>query len=145
MPRRRATRSKRRRRSRDEPRRRPRDDSRRRAAAPTEAERRLLDLAREVAALPADANVAEVVRLLASAHAPDAPLPRAVGQAWLRSRDDKTTALALAWAREQVRLAVEERLLRAPARGAIAADPTTRAWLLLAAAESIAHEPPAAA
>ena len=52
--------------------------------------------------------------------------------------------LALAWAREQVRLALEERLIRAPARGAAAADPATRAWLLLAAAESIAHEPPAA-
>ena len=41
-------------------------------------------------------------------------------------------------------LALEERLIRAPARGAAAADPATRAWLLLAAAESIAHEPPAA-
>jgi hypothetical protein len=137
MPRSRRTRAKRRRRPRDEP--------RRRLARPADAEARLLALAREVAALPADATLGDVMRLLTRAHAPDAPLPRVVGQAWVRSRDDKTAALALAWAREQVRLAVEERLLRTPARVAIAADPATRAWLLLAAAESIAREAPEAA
>jgi hypothetical protein len=110
MPRSRRTRAKRRRRPRDEP--------RRRLARPADAEARLLALAREVAALPADATLGDVMRLLTRAHAPDVP---------------------------QVRLAVEERLLRTPARVAIAADPATRAWLLLAAAESIAREAPEAA
>jgi len=117
----------------------------RRAGQAIEAEARLLALARELAELPAEATLADVVGRLGGAHGPDAPLPRALAQAWLRGRNDKTAALALAWAREQVRLALEERLIRAPARGAVAADPATRAWLLLAAAESIAHEPPAAA
>jgi len=116
----------------------------RRVGKATEAETRLLALARELAELPADATFADVVGRLGDAHGPDAPLPRALAQAWLRGRSDKTSVLALAWAREQVRLALEERLIRAPARGAAAADPATRAWLLLAAAESIAHEPPAA-
>ena len=117
----------------------------RRAGQAIEAEARLLALARELTELPAEATLADVVGRLGGAHGPDAPLPRALAQAWLRGRNDKTAALALAWAREQVRLALEERLIRAPARGAVAADPATRAWLLLAAAESIAHEPPAAA
>ena len=117
----------------------------RRAGQAIEAEARLLALARELAELPAEATLADVVGRLGGVHGPDAPLPRALAQAWLRGRNDKTAALALAWAREQVRLALEERLIRAPARGALAADPATRSWLLLAAAESIAHEPPAAA
>ena len=117
----------------------------RRAGQAIEAEARLLALARELTELPAEATLADVVGRLGGAHGPDAPLPRALAQAWLRGRNDKTAALALAWAREQVRLALEERLIRAPARGALAADPATRSWLLLAAAESIAHEPPAAA
>ena len=112
-------------------------------ATDNEAERRLLALARELAALGAEA-LPRAVDLLAGAYAPEAPLPRAVRHAWLAGRGDKTATLALAWAREQVRLALEERLIRAPALGAAAADPATRAWLLLAAAESIAHEPPAA-
>jgi hypothetical protein len=116
-----------------------------RASAPRGAERELLALARELTALPADASVADALRRLAAAYAPDAALPRAAAGAWLRGRGDKTAALALAWAREQVRLALEERLARAGARGAIAADPATRAWLLLAAAEAIAQEAPAAA
>jgi hypothetical protein len=116
-----------------------------RVAKPTEAETRLLALARELTLLPVDATLADVVRRLGDAHAPDSPMPRAMAQAWLRSRSDKTAALALAWAREQVRLALEERLIRTPTRGAVAADPAIRAWLLIAAAESIAYEPPAAA
>src|SRR5207244_6127514 len=81
----------------------------RRAGQATEAETRLLALARELAELPADATLADVVGRLGGAHGPDAPLPRALAQAWLRGRNDKTAALALAWAREQVRLALEER------------------------------------
>jgi hypothetical protein len=137
MPRRRSRRAKKRRRQRASP-----SGSLTRNA---DAETQLLALARALAALPEQADVAAALRVLAAAHAPEAPLPRAMAQAWLRGGEDKTAALALAWAREQVRLALEERLLRAPARGAVAADPATRAWLLLAAAESIAREPPGAA
>ena len=124
------------------PRRRARPDARR-ETKPSEAERRLLDLARELSARGADVSAA--LHLLAAAHAPDAPLPRAMAQARIRGGEDKTAGLALAWAREQVRLALEEILARAPRRGALGATVETRAWLLLAAAESIAHEPPAAA
>jgi len=113
--------------------------------AASEAETRLLALARELSAPPVNADPAAALRLLAGAHAPDAPLPRAVARAWIRGRDDKTAALALAWAREQVRLALEEILARTPPRGARAGSADTRAWLLLAAAEAIAQEPPAAA
>ena len=65
-------------------------------------------------------------------------------QAWLRSRGDKTAALALAFARENLRLALEEVLARAP-RGALPGGPETRSWLVLAACEAIALEPREAA
>jgi hypothetical protein len=106
----------------------------------TEAETRLLGLAAAIAPLAAP----EAMRLLAVAYAPDAPLPRAVTQAWLRSRGDKTATLALAFARENLRLALEDVLARAP-RGALPGSPALRAWLLLAACEAIALEPPEAA
>ena len=84
------------------------------------------------------------MRLLAEAYAPDAPLPRALAEAWLRSRGDKTATLALAFARENVRLALEEVLARAP-RGALPGSPETRSWLVLAACEAMALEPREAA
>src|SRR5689334_1338694 len=98
----------------------------------SEAETRLLALARELSA-STTTDTAAALRLLAGAHAPDAPLPRAVARAWIRGREDKTAALALAWAREQVRLALEEILARTPPRGALTGSADTRAWLLLAA------------
>jgi hypothetical protein len=93
-----------------------------------------------IGALP----VAEAIRTLADAYAPDAPLPRAVAQAWLASRGDKTATLALAFARENVRLALEEVFGRAP-RGALPGSPETRSWLVLAACEAMALEPREAA
>ena len=83
---------------------------------------------------------------LATAHAPAAPLPRAVFQVWLRSRGDKTAVLALAWAREQLRLALRDALARTPTGRAarLHLDDDALAWILLAVAESLAHEPPAA-
>jgi hypothetical protein len=113
-----------------------------RAPRPTPAEAHLLRLAREITGLP----LAAAVEKLAAAWAPGAALPRDVAQAFLRSRGDKTSALALAWAREQVRLALAEIVAAAPkpGRGRIQAAPDTLAWLLLAACESIAHEPPSA-
>lgn len=111
-------------------------------ARPSEAEARLLALARELAGLGRDA-LPRALRALGAAYAPDAPLPRAVARAFLDTRGDKTSTLALAWAREQVRLALQELLEATPpsARGAIAAPPDTLAWLLLAGAEALAKEP----
>jgi hypothetical protein len=114
-------------------------------SAASDAETRLLALARELATSPVRADVARALHVLAGAHAPDAPLPRAVAGAWIQGRKDKTAALQLAWAREQVRLALEEILARAPQHGSLTGPVETRAWLLLAAAEAIAQEPPAAA
>jgi hypothetical protein len=104
-------------------------------ATPSEAERRLLALARELGGLGRDA-LPGALRALAVAYAPDAPLSRAVARAFLATRGDKTGALALAWAREQVRLALQELLEVAP--------PEALAWLLLAGAEALAQEPASA-
>ena len=119
---------------------------RRTIATPSQAEARLLALAREMEGWGADA-LPRAIRALAAAYAPDAELPKLVQRAWLHSRDDKTAALALAWAREQLRLALEAVLAATPpsARGTLALPVDTLAWLLLAACESLAYEPPAAA
>ncbi|MEK7387224.1 MAG: hypothetical protein AABZ83_12340 [candidate division NC10 bacterium] len=113
-----------------------------RAPRPTSAETHLLRLAREITGLP----LAAAIETLTAAWAPGAALPRDVAQAFLKSRGDKTAALALAWAREQVRLALEEIVAARPKpqRRRIEAGPDLLAWLLLAACESIAHEPPSA-
>lgn len=117
-----------------------------RVVAPSEAERALLALARELEGFGTDA-LPRALRALASAYAPDAPLPRTVHRAWLASREDKTATLALAWAREHVRLTLQEVIEATPpsARGTLALPADTLAWLLLAACESLAHEPPSAA
>jgi hypothetical protein len=114
-----------------------------RAARPkaSEAEQRLLALAREIGALGVD-PLPRAVELLADAYAPDAPLPRAMHRAALGARGDKTATLALAWAREQVRLALEEILVGS--RTALGLSPDTHAWVVLAACEALAHEPPSA-
>jgi hypothetical protein len=57
---------------------------------------------------------------------------------------DKARRLALAWAREQVRLAFAELLERATVAGAVRRDVAagTLAWLVLAGCEALAHEAP---
>jgi hypothetical protein len=109
-----------------------------------EAETRLLQLAGELAALPIGDGVAPALRALAGAHAPGAPLPRAMAEAWLQSRGDKIAMLALAWARERLRLTLEELLARTPIRGTLPGGAETRSWLILAACEAMALEPPSA-
>ena len=115
-------------------------------AMPSEAERRLLALAREMEGLGEDALMA-AVRTLAAAYAPDGELPAAMHRAWLAARADKTATLALAWAREQLRLGLQGVIEATPpsARGMLPLPAETLAWLLLAACESLAHEPPSAA
>jgi hypothetical protein len=117
---------------------------------PSHAELRLLTLAQEVAELSRDAGrthaLAAAVQKLAAAFGPPASLPGEVFQAWVRSRTDKTATLALAWAREQVRLGLQDVVERTPRspRPRIDADAATVSWLLLAACEAIAQEPPSA-
>jgi len=109
---------------------------------PTPAEKRLLGLAREIVRLP----LAAALETLAAAWAPGGPLLYDVATAWTESRGNKTSALALAWAREQVRLSLQEIIEATPKdkRGRIDATPGTLAWVLLAACEALAHEPPSA-
>jgi hypothetical protein len=66
----------------------------------------LLALAREMEGLGADA-LPSALQGLAAAYAPDGELAAAVQRAWLSSRADKTATLALAWAREQLRLGLQ--------------------------------------
>ncbi|PYN77639.1 MAG: hypothetical protein DMD96_23860 [Candidatus Rokuibacteriota bacterium] len=117
---------------------------RRRAVVPPppRAETLLLTLAKELAGVPLDG----ALRKLAAAFAPGAELPREVFGAWIKSRSDKTASLALGWAREQLRLSLEETIVHGPreTRRALALGPDTLAWLLLAACEAIAYEPPSA-
>jgi hypothetical protein len=113
----------------------------RKAPAPRKAspeETRLLALARELTALagsgrpPADALTDALLRIGAGA----APGRRSL---------DKARRLALAWAREQARLALAELLERAARVGRVRVrrdvGTGTLAWLLLAAGEALAREP----
>ncbi|MGH7346938.1 MAG: hypothetical protein ACREK4_18665 [Candidatus Rokuibacteriota bacterium] len=101
----------------------------------------MLTLAKDVSALPLDG----ALRRIADAFTPGAELPREVFNAWIKARREKTASLALSWAREQLRLSLEETIARSPrARPVLGLTPDTLAWLLLAACEAIAYEPPSA-
>jgi hypothetical protein len=112
----------------------------------SDAERRLLALAQRIGGTGIDdaAALSTALHTLTEEYSAEGALPRAMSGAWLGSRKDKTAALALAWAREQVRIALRDVLERAGKRGALAVDPDTRAWLLLAACEALAYEPASA-
>jgi hypothetical protein len=116
------------------------------------AERALLALANDLTALgraetSPRAAVTAALDALAAVFQRGAPLPLALAAARIGARRDKTRALALAWAREQLRLGLGEILARAAAAGdlcvLLAAEPL--AWFVLAACESLADEPPQAA
>lgn len=116
---------------------------------PAPAELLLLELAKELVELTRDVEPARALSLplqkLADAYGPSESLPHVVFRAWVRSRSDKTAALALSWAREQVRLGLQEVVERAKgAKSRVELDSETFAWLLLAACEAIAQEPPSA-
>ncbi|HEY7648324.1 MAG TPA: hypothetical protein VID04_04905 [Methylomirabilota bacterium] len=105
-----------------------------------ESERRLLRLASELTALgragrpPRDTLADALACFSAGLAEPAQPARRA----------DKARRLALAWAREQVRLAFTEVLERATAAGAVRRDVPSGmlAWLVLAACEALAQEAP---
>jgi hypothetical protein len=112
---------------------------------PSAAETGLLELAQALATPTGSGEreaLARALDLLEVAFAPDAPLPRHLAQAWLRTRGDKTAALALGWAREQVRRALADVVRGVRRRGDLDGEvsPGTAAWLLLAAAEGESHE-----
>ena len=110
------------------------------------AEAGLLELARALAAIPTASGegdgLARALDLLDRAFGPSSLLPRQLAQAWLQTLGDKTGALALGWAREQVRRALAEVVdAVSPEAGREPAVPAdTAAWLLLAAAEGESHE-----
>ena len=113
----------------------------------------LLRVARDIAALRASDTSARLeagLQRLAAACGQDGDVPATLFEAWLRRRDgrpDKTRALALAWAREQIRLALQDLLEQEAHRGRIRGDlgADGLAWILLAGCEALAHEPAGAA
>jgi hypothetical protein len=121
-------------------------------ARPSPAETALLALARTLTALDRPevsprVTVATALDVLAIAFQAGAPLPRALAHARNAALADEARALAIAWAREQLRLSLGEILGRAAAAGDVkAALPAeSLAWLALAACEALADEPPHAA
>ena len=104
---------------------------------PSRAETLLLTLAKDLADVPLD----RALRRIADAFMPGSELPREVFNAWIKTRQEKTALLALSWAREQVRLSLEETLVRSSrGRPPLGVAPATLAWLLLAACEAMAYE-----
>ena len=85
--------------------------------------------------------------MLATAFEADAPLPRALAHARNAALADSARALALAWAREQLRLSLGEILARATAVGdvRVTLPADSLAWLVLAGCEALADEPRGAA
>ena len=84
---------------------------------------------------------------LLGAYAPEAPLASALLDARRVVRADKRAALALAWAREQVRLAVEDLLTREVKADRLRPSLPVEAiaWVVLVVAESLVNDLPGAA
>jgi hypothetical protein len=114
--------------------------ARRSSRAPSAEELRLLGLARELTALAHSGRPAIEVLGEALGCISAGAVPR-------RRPLDKARRLALAWAREQARLALTEMLERAARSGSARHDvgASTLAWLMLAAGEALAREPAEAA
>jgi len=115
----------------------------------TEVERVILGLAAQLSTFavepePPRTTWREVLETLLGACAADGRVAPLLLDAWARARTDKRAALALGWAREQLRLAVEEVMVRetkaSRLRAGIPLD--ALAWLVLTAAEAAVHEPP---
>jgi hypothetical protein len=109
----------------------------------------LLALARELAGIAAAPDPPLVRRdralaCLAVAFGEDGELASRLPGAWHRARTNGGLALALAWAREQLRVSLHE-ILEAGARaGTIRKEPPAAelAWVLLAACEALMREAP---
>jgi hypothetical protein len=120
-------------------------------ARPTTAETALLALARTLEVTGPESSSRSAVRraldVLAIAFRAGAPLPRALAHTRSAAGRDEAQALAIAWAREQLRLSLGEILRRAAAAGEVkvALPAESLAWLVLAACEALADESPQAA
>jgi hypothetical protein len=120
-----------------------------RIAGPSPAEQRLLALAAELAAIAGAAEPARIRRdqalgRLADAFGRDAESASLILAAWHRGHADRRLALGLAWAREQLRVSLQE-ILEAGARAGVMRrdrDPAALAVVLLAGCESLLREPP---
>ncbi|PYM13081.1 MAG: hypothetical protein DMD81_22175 [Candidatus Rokuibacteriota bacterium] len=111
-------------------------------------ESELLRLAREVVAVVRAESAGSALRAalttIARAYEPGDALARALATAWLEPARDSESALAVAWAEEQLRLALEDVLAADVARGHVRDDLSlgTLSWLLRAACETMAREAP---
>jgi hypothetical protein len=115
-----------------------------------EAERGLLDLAQRVSAMAAEREPATTplrVAVETFLAAGSGPLGITLLDAWRAGRTDERAALALAWAREQLRLAIAELLARELAAERLRLDTPldALAWTFLIAAEASVHELPGSA
>jgi hypothetical protein len=116
------------------------------------AETGLLALARALAGVTGSersprAAVTRSLDVLAYAFQAGAALPRALTHARTAALRDEARALAIAWAREQLRVSLAEVFTRAADAGELRATlpVDSLAWLVLAACEALADEPPQAA
>jgi hypothetical protein len=116
------------------------------AAATIGAEQHLLALARELTAIPSrtadpGAALAAAIEHLAGAWVADGPLAAVAFDAWRTARADKTRALALAFAREQIILGLQEILEATTKGGTLSPElgPDALAWVVNAGCESLAH------
>lgn len=122
-----------------------------RSPRPSGAERALLALARTLTALASvesspRAGVTTALNVLVTAFHAGAPLPGLLAEARIAALGNKRRALALAWAREQLRLSLGEILGRAAACDELHAglDAEPLAWLVLAGCEALSDDPPQA-
>jgi hypothetical protein len=105
-----------------------------------DAERVTLDLARRIATIateppPAPTSLRAALTQMTTAYASQATV---FFDAWKRARTDKRAALALGWAREQLRLAVVELLGRDARTGRLRTQVShdSLAWIIVALGES---------
>lgn len=119
-----------------------------RATRKSRAEDILLGLSRDLGAVvPGEVrDLPAAIMRLAAAYRRGGALRPALVEAARRGLTDERAALELSWAREQVRLTLEEIVATAAGHGGARTDvpPPTLAWLLLAACEALALEPPEA-
>ncbi len=113
----------------------------------SDAERGLLALARRLSAIaaehePSATSLRAAVEILLSACGSGGALAGALLEAWRVARTDKRAALALAWAREHVKLAIIELLLREAKADRLRTDLPidALAWAFLVGAEAAVHE-----
>jgi hypothetical protein len=93
---------------------------------------------------PSATSLRAATEILFGAFSAGGALAPALLDAWRVARNDKRTALALAWAREQLRLAIADVIAREAKALRMTSDAPidALAWALLVAAEACVHEAP---